>query len=293
LQTPVDFGVVPIGSNRDTILIAYNRGQGSLTTSPVEQLLPPFSNPVTSEGEISGGKYLPFQVRFSPTQQGPVSDEANINWTASGNTNNLNLIFQGTGAFLNTPGIRLRSGNTLFAPDDTLGFGTLPYNSQVDTTVWVKNIGQSSLNFTLVNVSGFSYTQLGSSPTVLAPGDSMAVAIRLVVNGAGYLQGFLNIQSNAANHPAFLLNLSATGVVSNQEILGKTGKAVVFPNPGKTSLRVSGMPQGTDYLITNVFGQLVARGHWNGAEISIRELPPGSYHLLWGEEMKALRFVKE
>jgi hypothetical protein len=292
-QTPIDFGVVPIGTNPDTTLIAYNRGQGSLTTSPIEQLGLPFSSPVTSEGEISGGKYLPFQVRFSPTQSGFVSDEAFIEWTTSGIGTNLNLIFQGTGAFLNSPGIRLRSGNVVYSPNDTLQFGILPYNTQVDTTVWVKNVGAAPLNFSLVNVSGFSYTQLGSSPEVLAAGDSMAVSIRLVVNGAGYLQGFLNLQSNAANHPAFLVHLAATGVVSNAKTVDAGAELVIFPNPVKSEIQLRGLARGDFYTLSHVTGKKIRAGRWDGTALSVGDLSPGCYLLQAVGSGKTIRFVKE
>jgi hypothetical protein len=177
-----------------------------------------------------------------------------------------------------TAQIRVRtSSGVVLTNGDTIQFGTLPYGTVRDTSVTIKNTGVVPLNFSLINVSGFSYTEVGTAPLNIAVGDSITVNIQLNVNGEGTLVGFLNLLSNASNSPSLLINLLASGVVSNKT-LEETDRFHVSPNPtsGKLLPHFSDQVSEARYQIQDLAGRTIGQGNWKSGEtINVSNLPTG------------------
>ena len=162
---------------------------------------------------------------------------------------------------LQTSNIQVRVSGQPLVNQSTINFGVLPVGTTTDTTVWIKNTGNAPLSFSLINVSGFSYQQIGTTPVEIAVGDSASVVIQLNVNGQGELPGFLNLLSNASNAPALLVNLVANGVVS---LLPAKDLAnlLVYPTPTSDYFVFGGLEsdERVNYQIIDLTGKVIRSG---------------------------------
>jgi len=191
-----------------------------------------------------------------------------------------------------TAQIRVRtSGGEILSNGDTIQFGILPFGSVHDTSVTIKNTGVVPLVFSLINVASFSFSQVGTTALTVAVGDSITVNIQLNVNGNGPLEGFLNLVSNASNSPTLLVNLVATGVVSNRPLEIRNGFDL-YPNPSSGLL----FPQFSDqtpfarFKVEDLAGRTQLQGNWkSGDPINISVLPPGIWILVMETEKGMIR----
>lgn len=187
-----------------------------------------------------------------------------------------------------TAQIQVKSGGVALVNGSTIDFGSVPYQEQRDTLVKIKNTGVVPLDFTLINVSGFSFNQIGTTPLSIPAGDSATVHIQLTSNGIGQLQGFLNLLSNASNSPSLLVNLAANGIVGNAE-LQRNPDWEILPNPTRDEITVRGQFRSSTvlYRLTDLSGRQIRNGSFQeGSSISLREFPSGAYRLQWTDGEK-------
>ena len=97
------------------------------------------------------------------------------------------------------------------------------------------------------------------------------------------------VQSNCAFDRAWRLqcrpNLDRTPVPTKHPCL----KLSILPNPVPISeLRIQGLQDPFTWQLMDAFGKVVARGAGEGStELSVLDLPPGSYTLHWVSEAEA------
>jgi len=195
------------------------------------------------------------------------------------------------------PRVNVMAGrNAPLVNGSTIHFGNVGLGSTKDTIVTIKNVGLANLVFSLINISGFSYTQVGTSNDIIPPGDSTTVRIRLSVQGNGPLVGFLNLQSNASNAPQVLVNLVANDQVE-VESMSNFQALKVYPNPATDELKIELPDESFKHVawqIVDAMGRIVGKGdNLLASHIDIRSIPTGVYSLVINKKrLEVYRFAK-
>ncbi len=234
----IDFGSVPVGQYRDTVLIITNTGNAVLTVNATG-----FSGSnATSFSTLYGGGAFTVAIadthaiviRFTATTPSG-SKIANLGFTHNGNCQVCSVAVSG------------------IATQAQITFSTTSINfGQVDTTVWkdttlvVSNVGNASLVLDSTVVLGINASQYaimsGNAPATIPIGGSHNIVLRFsprAPNGSRTAQ--LKIVHNAPNSPSLItLNgeavpvelVSFTAEIAGEEIILRWQTATETNNAG-------------------------------------------------------------
>jgi hypothetical protein len=112
---------------------------------------------------------------------------------------------------LSAPEVHVNAGTTALVDNTgTLAFGSTASGVPITKTLTIRNVGDSDLNLDTISVpSGFTVV---TSPdvSVVAPGSSTTVQIRMDAGPAGSFTGQATIASDDADEPSFRINLTGT-----------------------------------------------------------------------------------
>jgi hypothetical protein len=213
----MDFGSVPMGSNKTLTFTATNNGTSNITVSSVTLSAPQFilskpSIPVT----VAAGQSATLSVVFAPTASGTVTGSVTIASDASNSSVAVSLQGAGVGA------------GQLSESPATLSFGSLPIGNNQTLAETLTNVGNSSTTISQATVTGAGFTLSGwSLPVTLAVGQSTSFNVVFAPQASGTVNGNVSIVSDAINSP---LNLAVSGAGLAPGSLSANPPSISFSN---------------------------------------------------------------
>jgi len=213
----MDFGSVPMGSNKTLTFTATNNGTSNITVSSVTLSAPQFilskpSIPVT----VAAGQSATLSVVFAPTATGTVTGSVTIASDASNSSVAVSLQGAGVGA------------GQLSESPATLSFGSLPIGNNQTLAETLTNVGNSSTTISQATVTGAGFTLSGwSLPVTLAVGQSTSFNVVFAPQASGTVNGNVSIVSDAINSP---LNLAVSGAGLAPGSLSANPPSISFSN---------------------------------------------------------------
>jgi hypothetical protein len=213
----MDFGSVPMGSNKTLTFTATNNGTSNITVSSVTLSAPQFilskpSIPVT----VAAGQSATLSVVFAPTASGTVMGSVTIASDASNSSVAVALQGAGVGA------------GQLSESPATLSFGSLPIGNNQTLAETLTNVGNSSTTISQATVTGAGFTLSGwSLPVTLAVGQSTSFNVVFAPQASGTVNGNVSIVSDAINSP---LNLAVSGAGLAPGSLSANPPSISFSN---------------------------------------------------------------
>jgi hypothetical protein len=213
----LDFGSVPVGSNKTLTVTATNNGTTDITVSSVSFSVPQFAlTKPTIPVTIAAGQSSTLSVLFAPTAVGSITGSLTISSDASNGTATVAL--QGAG---------LGAGQLSVSPT-TLSFGSLPINSNQTLPATLTNVGNSSATISQATVTGAGFSVTGLAlPLTLAVGQSTSFNVVFGPQTSGTVNGNVAIVSDAINST---LNLPLSGTGLPPGSLSANPPSITFSN---------------------------------------------------------------
>jgi Abnormal spindle-like microcephaly-assoc'd, ASPM-SPD-2-Hydin len=213
----LDFGSVPVASNKTSSVTATNNGTTDITVSSVALSAPQFTlTQPTIPAKIAAGQSATFSLMFAPTGVGNVTGSMNITSDASNSPSSIAL-----------SGAGLASGQLNESPT-SLSFGSLPLGNNQTLVETLTNVGNSSATISQATITGAGFTLNGLSlPLTLAVGQSASFNVVFAPQASGAVNGNVAIVSDAINSP---LNLPITGSGLPPGSLSANPPSVSFSN---------------------------------------------------------------
>ena len=150
----------------------------------------------------AGGGTCTFQVTFTPTQTGAVTDQITISDDAAGSPQTITLTGSG-----------VTSAGTLSVSPTSRTFAALTVGQTSSAqTVTLSNTGNTAINISSITASGdFAETNTcGTLPAVLNVGATCSISVTFTPTSTGTRSGGISIEDDAANSPQSV-SLTGTG----------------------------------------------------------------------------------
>jgi hypothetical protein len=288
----VDFGNLPVGTSKDTILgnVIHNTSSTALTITaldiagkdPTEFSIQNITLPMT----VPGGEYRDMNIRFSSKSEGVKS--AVITFTSnSKSAATLNLIGFGTTAVKNL---------TVTGYDFGLLMAGNPYQGEI-RLINGGNVDDTITSITLTGDSVFTLTN-PALPFEIKAGETVKIPVTFYPTKAGDFTADLTIEDNDGTK--ITSNIHGSAIPS--DVLEPINSDILKlnPNPATDFIEISVGANGrspllSDVKIYDVFGQnvnptpaLPASGE--GVRIDVSGLAPGLYFVRIGDRVG--KFVK-
>ncbi|MGH9498261.1 MAG: choice-of-anchor D domain-containing protein [Terriglobales bacterium] len=234
----LDFGSVPVASNKTVTATATNNGSTDITVSSVTFSAPQFTlTEPTIPLTVAAGKSASLSVMFVPTATGSFTGSMTI--TSDASDSPAAVAVQGTG---------VAAGQLSVSPA-SLNFGSVPTGSNQTLPATLTNVGNSSTIISQATVTGAGLTLSGLSlPLTLAVGQSTTFNVVFAPQASGTVNGSVAIVSDAINSPSSL-PLTGDGLAPGS--LSANPPSINFPNV------VVGGNQSVSETLTNSSGSSV------------------------------------
>jgi len=238
----LDFGTVPLASNKTLTVTATNNGTSNLTVSNITLSAPQFTLtqpniPVT----IAAGQSSTLSVVFAPTAVGNLSGSMTV--TSNASNSPLTVSLSGAGA----------AAGQLSDSPASLSFGSLPIGNNQTLQATLTNVGNSSVTISQANTTGAGFSVSGwSLPLTLAVGQSTSFNVVFAPQASGAVNGNVALVSDAINS---LLNLPVSGAGLAPGSLSANPPSANFSNV------VVGNNQSVSETLTNSSGSSVTITH--------------------------------
>ncbi len=158
--TEHDFGNTLIGTTRSVSVLVRNNSQDPLDLTVTENC-PDFSI-VGIIPSLNPGQSVTFEVRFTPTTEGPVSCQIDLGSECA------TILVEGTGD----------AGDGCLAVPSLLDFGSLELGASAQRTLVLRNTGGSSVSGFITETCTDYAILLGGGAFTLAPGATRNVSVR-------------------------------------------------------------------------------------------------------------------
>jgi len=238
----LDFGTVPLASNKTLTVTATNNGTSNLTVSNITLSAPQFTLtqpniPVT----ITAGQSSTLSVVFAPTAVGNLSGSMTV--TSNASNSPLTVSLSGAGA----------AAGQLSDSPASLSFGSLPIGNNQTLQATLTNVGNSSVTISQANTTGAGFSVSGwSLPLTLVVGQSTSFNVVFAPQASGAVNGNVALVSDAINS---LLNLPVSGAGLAPGSLSANPPSANFSNV------VVGNNQSVSETLTNSSGSSVTITH--------------------------------
>lgn len=245
----INFGKVPIGAYKDTVIRVVNSGNQTLNVtdfSSADKAVTAFSV-IPSHFVLDPGRFIDVKIRFVPSIRG-------IHTTTLltfGNTIPETILVSGEGtrkpdtAFT----INLKSREIIF---DAIRIGEYK-----DTLLEIGNTGKQNIYVTEISSTNPAFFCLRSSFMVFAGGKTY-ITIRYSPSRIGYANGYLRfVSTNGSDSIQVTGNCIETTSIQ-EENLSEKSKILVSPNPssGNAVINVSMQNTGTiSLVVSNILGE--------------------------------------
>lgn len=234
----LDFGSVPVASNKTSTVTATNNGSSDITVSSVTFSAPQFTlSQPTIPVTIAAGQSSTLSVTFAPTAVGTISGSMTITSNASNSPATVSLSGAGVAA------------GQLSESPTSLSFGSLPIGNTQTLSATLTNVGNSSVTLSQANATGAGFSVSGLPlPLTLAVGQSTSFNVVFAPQASGTVNGNVALISDAINSP---LNLPVSGNGLAPGSLSANPPSVTFSNV------VVGNEQSVSETLSNSSGSSV------------------------------------
>jgi hypothetical protein len=227
----IDFGQVPLGTDKDTCIVIYNIGCDSLSILGFETNAPFYvvnSKPIT----LMCGDTALLHIKFEPSAIGFDSESYELHARTLGITHDTSILLEGNA----------------ISPQDILPGENIPYGSVPVGTIWhspviIGNNFPTDTQFVSWGPLNAPFSIVDSGGTTILPGASDTVTIFYKPTAAGPdTQSFYLIIRSPGEIDSFLYTLSGTGVasqVSTQSAQARPLDLACYPNPASSALEIS------------------------------------------------------
>ena len=199
----LDFGTVTVGQTSNQGLTITNNGTARLAISSITT-----SNYCFSIGNYSStlnpSQSTNVTITFAPNAAMPY--QATLTIVADDPVNpSLQVALNGQGV--------LAPQATIQVVPSSLDFGSVEIGKTLTQTLQIQNIGNQTLTITSVSSSNNRFVP-GATSFNVAAGQAYTLEVDFSPNGEGTVNGYLQIQSNAANNANYQVNLTGYGYAS-------------------------------------------------------------------------------
>ncbi|MCZ7556419.1 MAG: choice-of-anchor D domain-containing protein [Bacteroidia bacterium] len=226
-----NFGSVPIGTRKSTVLNISNPGNDTLVISSITASNPVFTVAIASHVLLPGAAFSD-TVYFSPTVPGPASGELTV--TSNAPTSPTLVSLSGTGSEATVVTLTIDPG--------AITFGDVDLGSHRDTTVTITNTGNDTLRISAFTCSDSRFT-LESPLAHIAPSATRDFTLRFTPDMIGPVSSVFIVTSNAVS-AADSIVVQGTGkeVVSVRPTHELPGAFALHPNVPNPFTSVTSIP---------------------------------------------------
>ena len=188
-SSSLDFGTVPVGTNKNIQDTLTNGTASSVTISSIQGLngtlqVTGISLPLV----VPAGQSSSFNVQFKPNAPGTTS--ATLSYMGDGGQSL---------ASLKVVGQAVAQGQ-LSANPSSVSFGNVPVGSNAGQSVTLINSGGENVTISAATASGNGFSLSGLTlPLTLSPGASTSFTAKFSPSVAGAVNGTITITSDASN----------------------------------------------------------------------------------------------
>ncbi|MFM8473520.1 MAG: choice-of-anchor D domain-containing protein, partial [Candidatus Kapaibacterium sp.] len=177
----IDFGMVDVGSRKDTVITVTNNGNDTLRVSNLRVFSQSFTA-TPSQFSVAPGGSAQVTLSFRPTAGGPLS--TTMRSVANTTPDTVQLIGQGKAADVK-----------IVVESRSIDLGIVDVGAQRDSVISIANGGKDTMIVSGVNASVQGLSIIPSSFR-LAGGDSTKITIRFAPTTAGSVIGYLRFSYN-------------------------------------------------------------------------------------------------
>jgi len=216
-SSSLDFGTVPVGTNKNIQDTLTNGTASSVTISSIQGLngtlqVTGISLPLV----VPAGQSSSFNVQFKPNAPGTTS--ATLSYMGDGGQSL---------ASLKVVGQAVAQGQ-LSANPSSVSFGNVPVGSNAGQSVTLINSGGENVTISAATASGNGFSLSGLTlPLTLSPGASTSFTAKFSPSVAGAVNGTITITSDASNSP---LSISLSGTAVAPGTLNPSPASLSFGN---------------------------------------------------------------
>jgi VWFA-related protein len=200
----INFGLVKVGSLKDTIIIASIKNNSSITINIIKsyQSFPNDKDFYTITGggsfSLAPGESRQMTLRFLPTFVGKTSGSIVFEFDAPGGPVTMQLFGEG---IFNYPAISV----------DNLNYTTLFCENEITDSIYVRNIGVEDLIINDYNIDNSEFTVVNQLNNInIKPKTNYIVYIKYQPKNSGISNGSLRIFSNAFPDSVFDVQLTGS-----------------------------------------------------------------------------------
>ncbi len=174
---------------------------------------------------------------------------------------------------------------TIHIVPEAIDFGITPLDQPLEAEILITNLGNIELVISEIHSSSEVFVPSSTSLTIDA-GKSETILLTFAPTEEKLYEGFISFYSNDATNPVVEVEVSGTGItiIGLDEQTANT--AVIYPNPTKGDVYISGIEGLKQVYITNSSGQTVLKAESSEQimHFSIKNLSSGVYFIHIGSE---------
>ncbi|MBZ5597925.1 MAG: choice-of-anchor D domain-containing protein [Acidobacteriia bacterium] len=260
--TSLNFGSVPLGSNKSLPVTLKNTGTGTLTISSISFTgTDPgdYSQTNTCGGSVQVGASCTITVTFTPQALGPRPGIMQIFDNALNSPQGVNLSGSGSG-----PQVKLQP--------NAINFGSVPVGMKsAAKTVTLTNSGTADLIISSITIGGSDpqdFAQTNNCPGTVPPSGSCTISVTFMPTTTGTRTGTVSIADNASNSPQTVsltgkgtsaggVTLTPNSLTFTTQLVGAASRPqkITVKNTGTTAVTINSItitgPNAADFSQTN------------------------------------------
>ncbi|MCU0439645.1 MAG: putative Ig domain-containing protein [Raineya sp.] len=189
------------------------------------------------------------------------------------------------------------SGAIIEVTSTDIDFGEVLFLQSAKKTITIKNIGNTALNISAINLPDVVFSTATLNTNSIAPNESRDIELIFTPIAVTSYSGTTTIQSNAvAGVNSFTvkgkgINPTSLNINHNQEV-------EIYPNPVQETLTINiEKANSFEWSIVDTWGKHILQGNseTSRANILIQNLSAGIYflHIKMAQEVKVVKFVKK
>ncbi len=185
--------------------------------------------------------------------------------------------------------------------EDTIVYGFVQQGTPVVFHYVIVNNGNAAVQFSNFSLSQAELTfQSGGSNTTLAPGEALALDIKLITTNSDSIHAFLNFNTDDPGHQSVAVPVYANDSVLNGIAELEEEEVTIFPNPAVNELKIKRHHLQVNQIriydsIGRIAGEFVIKDKSEEITLNISDLQEGIYFIgiYEGEKIFFRKMVKD
>ncbi len=169
---------------------------------------------------------------------------------------------------------------TIHIVPETIDFGITPLDQPLEAEILITNIGNIELVISEIHSNSEVFVPSSTSLTI-DPGKSEAILLAFAPAEEKFYEALISFHSNDATNPVAEIEVSGTGITIIGMDEHTANPAIIYPNPTKGDVYISGIDGLKQVYITNSSGQTVLKKQSSKQTLhfSTKNLSPGVYFI--------------